>query len=268
MTTALSTRDKRILELARQNGRVTVDELVATLSVTAQTIRKDLNTLCTQGFMARVHGGAILSSGVENLGYEARRRLCVEEKRAIGRAAAAIIPDGASLFINIGTTTEEVARYLAERSNLLVITNNLNVVDILCRNPSIEIIVVGGRVRHADRAAVGPSAVAFIKHFKVDYAVIGTSAIDGDGSLLDFDLDEVQVSSAIVENARSVILVADQTKRSRSAPVRVGHMGDIDIFVTDVIEGSDLVPVCEAHDVRVVAALARGPEPGRGNGEA
>ena len=255
MTNSLHTRHRKIIELARSDGRVSVDRLVAVLGVTPQTIRKDLNDLCSHGIFNRVHGGAVLSSGVENLGHEARARLAVEEKRQIGRAAANLIPDGASLFINIGTTTEEVARALAERSGFLVITNNLNVVDILCRNSGIEVIVVGGRVRHADRAAVGPAAVEFIRNFKVDFAVIGTSAIDEDGSLLDFDLSEVQVSHAIVENARSVVLVADQTKLARNAPVRVGHMSQIDIFVTDYVPSAALLATCEANEVRVVSVL-------------
>ncbi len=255
MANSLTTRHREIVEMARRSGRVSVEELVQALEVTPQTIRKDLNDLCAQGIMRRVHGGAILGSGVENLGYKARVSMAFEEKQKIGHAAAEMIPDGASLFINIGTTTEEVARALANRSGLLVITNNLNVVDILCHNSTIEIMVVGGRIRHADRAAVGPSAVEFIKHFKVDYAIIGTSAIDDDGSLLDFDLSEVQVSQAIFENARSVVLVADQSKLARNAPVRVGHVSQIDAFVTDYIESEELLAVCEANDVDVVMAM-------------
>ncbi|MEO9133367.1 MAG: DeoR/GlpR family DNA-binding transcription regulator [Sphingomonas sp.] len=252
MSKALTTRHRAILDIARRNGRVVVDDLVKHLSVTPQTIRKDLNALCTQGILSRTQGGAVLGSGVENVLYEARRRIQSSEKRAIGAAAAALIPDGASLFINIGTTTEEVARHLVGRSNLMVITNNLNVVDILCRDSAIEVIVVGGRVRHSDRAAVGPAAVEFIRHFKVDYAVIGASAIDSDGSLLDFDLNEVQVSLAIVENARSVILVADGTKLDRNAPVRIGHISAIDTFVTDRITDETLIETCREYSVELV----------------
>lgn len=255
MANSLTTRHREIVEIARRMGRVSVDELVQALEVTPQTIRKDLNDLCSQGVMRRVHGGAILSSGVENLGYKARTEMAAKEKQKIGQAAARMIPDGASLFINIGTTTEQVAKALAKRSGLLVITNNLNVVDILRHNSTIEIMVVGGRIRHADRAAVGPSAVEFIKNFKVDYAIVGTSAIDEDGSLLDFDLSEVQVSQTIFANARSVMLVADQSKLARNAPVRVGHLSQVDTFVTDCIDNEELLGVCEANDVEVVMVM-------------
>jgi DeoR family glycerol-3-phosphate regulon repressor len=252
-------RHRQIMEIARRAGRVGVEDLAEHLNVTPQTIRKDLNDLCRQNLLSRVHGGATVSSGVENVSYESRRLLAKEEKQAIGRAAAALIPDFASLFINIGTTTEEVARALAERSGLLVITNNLNVVDILCASRNNEVIVTGGRVRPLDRAAVGAPAVDFIRNFKVDFAVIGSSAIDEDGALLDFDINEVQVSQAILHNSRSVILVADGSKFGRPAPVRIGHLSDVDVFVTDRIDPG-LRAVCEAHNVRVLeTSLEGGP---------
>ena len=120
--------------------------------VSAQTIRKDLNDLCDHRSLTRIHGGAIIASGVENLAYEARRFVAAEEKKAIGAAAAEQIPNGCSLFINIGTTTEEVASALTSHEDLLVITNNLNVAMLLYRHPRIEVIVAGGAVRRADGA--------------------------------------------------------------------------------------------------------------------
>ena len=105
-------RQHAILDLAKQVGRVTVEDLATRFEVTPQTIRKDLNELCEQRLLARVHGGAILASSVENVGYDARRQIAAREKMAIGRAAAELVPNDASLFINIGTTTEAVAQAL------------------------------------------------------------------------------------------------------------------------------------------------------------
>jgi DeoR family transcriptional regulator, glycerol-3-phosphate regulon repressor len=252
LSPAVQARHKNILDIARRTGRVTVDALAEQLDVTPQTIRKDLNELCDRTLLSRVHGGAVITSGVDNLEYEARRLLAKEEKLAIGAAAAALIPDQSSLFINIGTTTEEVARSLHRHKGLLVITNNLNVVDELYRSPDIEVVAVGGRIRAIDRAAVGPFAVDFIRNFKVDFAVIGASAIDEDGALLDFDINEVQVSQTIIQNARQVILVADSNKVGRPAPVRIGHLSDIDVFVTDRMTSERMSSVCETHSVRVI----------------
>src|SRR4051812_3924299 len=260
MADAVHVRQQEILAIVQRSGRASVEDLAEQLAVSAQTIRKDLNDLYRQNLVSRVHGGATAVSGVENLSYESRRQIAREEKQAIGKAAAALIPERASLFINIGTTTEEVARALADRTGLLVITNNLNVIDILGQNRNNELIVTGGRVRHHDRAAVGAPAVDFIRNFKVDFAVIGSSAIDEDGALLDFDLNEVQVSQAILQNARAVILVADQRKLGRPAPVRIAHMSDVDVFVTDQLTSSRLRTVCETHGVRVVET-AGSPDP-------
>ncbi|MCK5934278.1 MAG: DeoR/GlpR transcriptional regulator [Fulvimarina manganoxydans] len=229
----LSDRQNEILEMAKRVGKVTVEDLAARYHVSLQTIRKDLNELCGARLLARVHGGAVLSSSVQNVGYDARRMIAADEKAAIGRAVADLIPDNASLFINIGTTTEAVAQALLYRTGLMVITNNINVAGLLRPYPEIEVVIAGGVVRRTDGGVVGETAVDFIRQFKVDYAVIGASAIDMDGSLLDYDYREVRVTRAIMENARHVILAADASKFDRSAPVRIGHMTQVDTFVTD-----------------------------------
>lgn len=161
-------RHARIVDLARQDGRVSVEGLAQTLGVTPQTIRKDLTLLERRALLTRVHGGAVPGSGTDNLAYAERREIAVAAKSAIGAAAAELVPDGASLFINIGTTTEAIARHLVERRKLMVITNNLNVVDILAERPGIEVIAAGGRVRASDRAVIGGIAMDFIRGFKVD----------------------------------------------------------------------------------------------------
>ncbi len=226
-------RHEAILELARTTQRVTVEELAPRFGVSVQTIRKDLNTLCEQRLLSRVHGGATLPSGVENLEYEARRRIAAAEKEAIGRAAAALIPNDSSLFINIGTTTEAVGQALLDHSGLLIVTNNINVANRMRVYPRFEVVIAGGVVRPSDGGIVGEAAAGFFSQFKVDYAVIGASALDEDGTLLDYDYREVKVAQAIIANARHVILVADESKFSRSAPVRIAKLEQVDTFVTD-----------------------------------
>lgn len=249
---AVERRHAHILDLARRAGSVAVETLAADLDVTPQTIRRDLNLLARRSMLSRVHGGAVVTSGTDNLDVRARRQVASEAKAAIGRAAAALIPDGASLFINIGTTTEAAARALVDHRDLLVVTNNLNVVDILAGRPGIEVIAAGGRVRPSDRAVVGALAMDFIRGFKVDQALIGASAIDEDGALLDFDVDEVRVSQTIIAQSRAVILVADASKVGRPAPVRIGDMAAIDVFVTDRLDDARLRHACEEAGVRVV----------------
>ena len=220
---AANYRQSEILAMLRQSGRVGVEELATHFGVTLQTIRRDLNELSEAKALVRVHGGAMIASGVANLAYEARQHVAQQSKRPIGEAAASLVPDNASLLINIGTTTEEVAKALAGHSGLLVITNNLHVANELHRNAAMQVIVTGGSIRQGDGGIVGAVTVAQIEQFRVDLAIIGTSAIDPDGTLLDFDVHEVEISRAIIEHARKIVLVADSSKFSRSAPVKIAQ---------------------------------------------
>ncbi|MFC7705900.1 DeoR/GlpR family DNA-binding transcription regulator [Plastorhodobacter daqingensis] len=244
-------RQSEILQLARDRGKVVVEELAAHFGVTLQTIRRDLSELADAGKLNRVYGGAILSSGVENIGYEERRKLNPDEKDRIGRLCASEIPDDASLFLNIGTTTEAVARALLSHRNLMVVTNNLNVANIMAQNPTAEVIVAGGVLRRADAGLVGDMTLEIVRHFKVDFAVIGASALDEDGDLLDFDFREVRVSQAILAQARRRFLVADRSKFNRTAPVRIASLAEIDVFFTDVAPPPPVVKRCAEWETEI-----------------
>ena len=152
-----------------------------------------------------------------------------------------------------------MAMALRGHKGLMVIPNNMNAVNILRGYDDIEVIVAGGVLRHADGGIVGAPAVEFLRQFKVDYAIIGTSAIDEEGGLLDYDYREVEVARKIVETARCVILVADSLKYERSAPVRIGHISEVDHFVTDVAPPERLQRICADHDVKVEVATDKAP---------
>jgi DeoR family transcriptional regulator, glycerol-3-phosphate regulon repressor len=248
-------RQEAIIARAKLKGRVLVDELVAHFGVTPQTIRKDLTDICASGKLQRIHGGAVFPSGLENVKYEARRQIAASEKSAIGRAAARLIPNNASLFINIGTTTEAVSQALLDHRDLMVITNNINVANRMRVYPHFEVAVAGGIVRTSDGAVVGEAAVDFIRQFKVDFAVIGTSAIDADGALLDFDYREVKVAQAIIANARHVILVSDSTKFDRTAPVRIAHLSQVHSFITDRCTRPSIRNICRDAGVSLIETM-------------
>jgi len=256
VTAGLPHRQSEILNHARAHGRVMVDDLVRRFEVSAQTIRKDLNDLCDQRLLTRIHGGAIVASGTENLAYEARRFVAAEEKKAIGVAAAAEIPNGSSLFINIGTTTEAVSQALLDHAGLMIVTNNINVANRMRVYPRFEVIIAGGVVRPSDGGIVGEAAAGFFSQFKVDYAIIGASALDEHGTLLDYDYREVKVAQAIIANARQVILVADHSKFKRSAPVRIASIDQLDTFVTDIAPFPAFREMCVASGIKLVEACA------------
>jgi len=247
-------RYPEILEIARREGKVTVDGLAQHFGVTLQTIRRDLSDLAETGKLERVHGGAVLPSGTTNIGYEERRALNPLSKAAIARDCAARIPDNISLFLNIGTSTEAVARELLRHENLMVVTNNMNVASILVDNPSCQVVVTGGLLRRADGGLIGNLAADTIRKFKFDLAVIGCSALDGEGDFLDFDFQEVSVSQAIMEQSRQVYLVADHSKFQRSAPARIASLARIDAFFTDRPLPAPLQEACKGWDTDVSIA--------------
>ena len=226
-------RHDEILRLVRERGSIEVDDLAAAFGVTTQTIRQDLRSLDTQGFLKRTHGGAHKLDTVTTRDYAERRKHLGAQKRDIGAAAATLIPNGSSVMLNIGTTTEQVAHALRGHKDLMVISNNINIITQLSGTAGKDLVLVGGRVRQSDGAVVGEDAVEFISRYKVDHAIIGCSSLDADGTILDFDAQEVSVARAILRNSRRKILVVDHSKFLVSAPVRIADIADIDYLVTD-----------------------------------
>jgi DeoR family glycerol-3-phosphate regulon repressor len=227
-------RQSELLDEVRARGAVSVEALAERFGVTLQTVRRDVKLLAEAGLLARFHGGVrVPSSTTENIAYRQRQALAADGKQRIARAIAQAVPDGSSLIINIGTTTEAVARELLHHRGLRVITNNLNVAGILCDNPDCEVIVAGGVVRPRDRGVIGEATVDFIRQFKVDIGLIGISAIEADGSLRDYDYREVTVARAIIAQSREVWLAADQSKFNRPAMAEVARLGLLDRLYTD-----------------------------------
>ena len=252
----LNQRQERIIVLVRERGFVAIEALADHFEVTPQTIRRDINQLCDLGLMRRYHGGAGLPSSVENLAYQTRQVLNRDEKAQIARVVAAEVPDNASLFINIGTTTEEVAKALIDHHGLRIITNNLNVASMLSEKPDFEVIVAGGLVRSRDKGIVGEATLDTIQQFRVDIGIIGISGIEEDGSLLDFDYREVRVAQAIIRNSRRVFLATDHTKFGRNALVRLGNMHEIDALFTDRLPSPEMRRILKESEVELHIAAA------------
>ena len=227
-------RQAELLDEVRRLGSTSVEALAERFGVTLQTVRRDIALLSGAGLLARFHGGVrVPRSTVENIAYRARQQLNEAAKQRIARSVAAALPNGCSLFINIGTTTEAIARELLRHQGLRVITNNLNVAAILSDNPECEVIVAGGVVRSRDRGIVGEATVDFIKQFKVDIGLIGISAIEADGTLRDYDYREVNVARAIIEHSREVWVATDHSKFNRPAMVTLAQLHQVDMLFTD-----------------------------------
>lgn len=245
-------RKPEIIAIARREGKVTVEGLVKYFDVTPQTIRRDLTELADSGELERVHGGAILPSTTVNIEYNERRMLNQASKVDIARACAKRIPNDCAVFLNIGTTTEAVATELLNHEGLLVVTNNVNIAVILSVNKQIEVVVTGGQLRRSDGGLTGAITQNSIQQFRFDHAVIGCSALRPNGDLMDFDMQEVSVTKAIIEQSDHVTLVADSSKFERKAPALVASMQNVSTFITDSDIPQDCQTQCSATGTEVV----------------
>ncbi|WP_173577622.1 DeoR/GlpR family DNA-binding transcription regulator [Acetobacter fallax] len=248
-------RQQAIAATVRKHGYVANEDLAQLFDVAVQTIRRDIRALDGAGEVVRHHGGASAPSSVENIAYAQRQILNRREKDAIGHCAADAIPDGASLFINIGTTTEAFARSLAGHRGLQVITNNLHVASLLAGGPDCRVVVTGGTVRVRDGGILGPDSLTMLGRYRADYGVIGISGIDEDGTLLDFDSDEIRASEQIRNNSRQIFLLADHTKFGRRPLVRAGHISEVSAFFTDCQPSPAICDVLAAAGVALHVAI-------------
>jgi DeoR family glycerol-3-phosphate regulon repressor len=245
-------RQKKIVEIAKLTKFVSIEELTKIFSVTPQTIRRDINKLCKDGILLRHHGGATVNSSVENIDYDTRKTLYSEEKQKIAALVAKYIPDKSSIFINIGTTNEEIAKSLLEHKYLKIITNNLNIAHILTENPTFEVRIAGGLVRNKDKGIIGVATIDFIKQFKVDIGIIGISGIDEAGMLLDYDYQEVCVARSIIESSRKVILATDSSKFGNNAMVKLCHISEIDMLFTDYLPSKEYLRIINDANVQLI----------------
>lgn len=246
-------RKDQILSALGRQGQIDVDTLAAQFGVAPQTVRRDLSDLVDAGLVARTHGGArLITAGAAS--YEARRLRNLSAKSAIAQAAAELVEDGSSVALNIGTTTEQVARALTKHKDLTVISNNLNIIQIFRTADLRSLIVIGGEVRAEDGALVGGDAVAALSNYKVDLAIIGASALDADGSVLDFDTREVAVARAILDNARKTVLVADHSKFGVRAPNRICSVGQLDHVVLDQAPPASFAAASQAGATNLIIA--------------
>lgn len=246
-------RHDAIIERVKQQGYVSTEELVEQFAVSPQTIRRDLNDLANQNMILRHHGGAALAlpSSSVNTPWHDRKATQTAEKARIAQRVASNIPDGATLFIDIGTTPEAVAHALLDHNNLRIVTNNMNVATTLMVKEDFRIILAGGELRSRDGGIIGEATLDFISQFRLDFGILGISGIDSDGSLLEFDYHEVRTKRAIIENSRNVILVVDHSKFGRNAMVNLGSINLVNAIYTDALPPADIMQVIRDNNIQL-----------------
>jgi DeoR/GlpR family transcriptional regulator of sugar metabolism len=205
-------RQKQILSLLSQHGRLRVAEIVTQFSISEATARRDLETLASQGKAQRVHGGVIaVEQAPPELPILEREREQSEEKAHIGRAAAKLIHDNETLFLGSGTTVLEIARNLREHKNLIVITNSLPVLNILAGLKEITVISLGGMLRESELSFIGHITEQALVEVRADKVFMGTRGVSLEHGLTNDYLQETLTDRAILKSGQEVIIVADHT---------------------------------------------------------
>jgi DeoR/GlpR family transcriptional regulator of sugar metabolism len=247
-------RHHQIRKLVEQRGRVTVPELSVQFEVSEATVRRDLEELNSLGWLQRTHGGAVrLERAAKEPPILHRLGEQSAEKVRIGQAAAGLIKDGETIFLGSGTTVLEVARHLPHGIRLTVITNSLPVVNELAELPNVELIVIGGLLRHSELSLIGHIAEHAVCEFRADRVFMGMRAIDARHGFTNDYLPETMTDRAILSIAHQVVVVADHEKFGRVSSVLVGPVTSAHMIITDTSTPQERV--AELHELGIDVQL-------------
>jgi DeoR family fructose operon transcriptional repressor len=248
-------RQQAILEQLRQQGKVTVEELTVALRVSSPTIRTDLTRLEEQGLLRRTHGGAIaIGNTLYEPSYAERAVLHQGDKRAIARAAVALVHEGETLLLDAGTTCQEIAQCLKEFRRLTVVTNSLMSAQTLMENDQIETILIGGVIQARRRAALGPLAVRFLEPIQCDRAFVGMNGVHPTAGFTVTDFDVALVKRKILEKAKQPVVVADCSKIGQACFACVGALSLAELLITDAGIANEDRLALEETGLRIIVA--------------
>jgi len=246
MRSTVERRDS-IIQLIRKDGKVRVDNLAEQFEVSSVTIRNDLDFLEKKGILHRTHGGALIRKNVyEDPTLEEKQKLFQKEKQKIGEKAVELINDGDSILLDSGTTAMEIAYRLADKKNITVMTNALNIGLKLGAQENLNVMLTGGLLRKESFSLVGPEAEATIGNYYFDKLFLGVDGLDIKFGLTTPNPMEAQLNRTMVDRAQQVIAIADSSKFGRHS---FSYICDVDVIST-IITDSNISPRYEAELLR------------------
>lgn len=230
---SLTDRQRAVLETTERQGFVTVEGLAAAFAVSPQTVRRDIIALDRAGLLQRFHGGAgsVGTSEALRLGHARKQAIAISAKRHIARRAAALIPNGAAIFLDVGTTIEAAAAALNGHERLQVFTTSL-LAALHFDHHRHDVQVIGGRLAGQDGSLVGEAVIHQLARLRLDFALIGCSGIEPAGRVMDFDLAKIAVKRAAMDGAAEAVLLATSEKFGRSARAEIAGLSDFSHVVT------------------------------------
>lgn len=245
-------RQQALLQWIENSHYVSLEEIAERFHVTNQTARRDIADLEHRGKVRKLHGGVSQLTPLDPVTYRQRRHDRADEKVRIAEAVVALIPDGATVFLDTGTTCEAIANALVSRERLHLVTYSLRSAAIISEKTDFTLAVPGGFVRPIDGGMFQEDTPEFIRRFKFDYAIISVSGIDDDGDLCDDDHTEVAVVSAALGQAAHKLLAVDSSKFGRRAMVKLGSVRDVSALVTNETPAPILARILEEANIPVI----------------
>ncbi len=246
-------RQQLILHHLAREGAAGIAALAELLGVSRETVRRDINALSDRQLLRKTHGGALAGAASEP-SLTARMEVNAAGKRRIGQAAAKMVPDGASVIIDCGSTTQAVARALLEHRRLTVYTNDLNVARLLARRNANVVHLLGGQLLEHEEATAGWETCAQVTQYHVDLAFVGVSGIDGDGTLTDYERAGAELRSRMLAAAKRSVLVADRTNFGQVRAVTVGNFDKAHCLVTDAAPAVAVRRKLASRGIEVIVA--------------
>lgn len=227
-------RREHILERISNHRKVSVADVASTLDVSDETVRRDLKSLEREGLLRRVHGGAISVTPIRDEPINLRAQKLAQEKALIAQLAVKLISDGTSVFLNIGSTVEALARQLGHFNDLKLYTNSLNVARIANEFKGVTVFVTPGQLRSVETDLVGYDTISYIQNYYFDTVFMGVAGVDIERGFMDYEEDESRIRQALIKSARNKVMLADSSKFGRSANICSASFSVIDRLVTDV----------------------------------
>lgn len=247
-------RERAILERLGLTGSARIPDLATALGVTEETIRRNVRRLEAAGTVTKTHGGVHLKDWGQEPTFALRYVQNATAKRAIAARVAGLIKDGASVFLDVGSTTAYVAQALRQHRDLQIVTNSLSVATALAGVNGNRLFMAGGELRRHDGGAFGAEALAFVRQFRLSQAVMSATAIDAKGGFLLQDLPEAEFGRAVLAQAAEVMVAADASKFSRTAPIRLAPPQAINRLVTDAPPPAPIATMLTEAGVTVTLA--------------
>ncbi|OIK10235.1 transcriptional regulator [Bacillus sp. MUM 116] len=226
-------RQKKIMDLLKMKKVLKISELTDELSISIDTLRRDLNLLTKQGKIEKIYGGVkLVDSRMGESSMDARLVSQLEEKRMIAQKCSEFIYNGDCIYIDSGSTTYQLAKYIKHKKKLTVVTNSIPVVNELF-NSDVELIIIGGKVRHSEKSVMAYEYIFNFNELNISKAFICASGITMEKGISDFSLEEAITRKKIIDLSKEVYIAADSTKFGKDVTVNIATLDKVDSVITD-----------------------------------